>query len=635
MERRDGKGITGTGTALRAEPSAQTALREKVNSIPDMAGVYLFRDSAGRVIYVGKAVSLRDRVKSHLQRGRASAGPFGGLPDRIADVEYITTTSGVEALILEANLVRKYKPRYNIKLKDDKHFPYIRVTLDEEWPRAIVARSMRKDGSRYFGPYTRAHSVRDTLRALQRAFRFRTCSDEVMKHAKRPCLHYHIGRCLAPCRGLVDRETYLAGVRDLCSLLEGRGGDVIRGLESRMKHAAEALDFETAARLRDQIRAIEDIREKQSIVLPDMEDRDVVGLAWEGDDAFVQVFQVRDGKLLGRETFGLSDVSGAEPAEMLESFLELYYPAASSVPGEIVLPRRPTDCESLEGWLARLKGGRVRIRVPARGRLRDLVRMAETNAGLALEEARSGKGRDGETLQGALDDLAAAAGLKSRPRRIEGYDISNIQGRQPVGAMVVFTDGAPDKHQYRRFRIGSVNKPDDYAMMQEMVLRRFRRGLAEKRESAGEGGSRFSEFPDLVLVDGGRGQLNAVLEVLRHLGLQDIPALGLAKEREEVYLPDRVEPLRLPADSRALLLIRRLRDEAHRFAVGYHRKLRGKEGLKSALDDVPGVGPKRRSALLRRFGSARGVARATVEEIAAVEGIGPALAVKIKRALSE
>ncbi|MGE5484543.1 MAG: excinuclease ABC subunit UvrC [Ignavibacteriales bacterium] len=634
--------------------SAAERLHDKIKNLPESPGVYLFKDSRGRVIYVGKAISLRNRVRSYFQSSELYTRRLTGLLDNIADMEFITTSSEVEALILESNLIKKYKPRYNIKLRDDKHYPYIRVTLEEEWPRALIARSMKKDGSRYFGPYTRTGAVRETLRALHRVLGYRTCTNDVFKNARRPCLNYHIGRCMGPCRGLVDRETYAAAVRDMCSLLEGRGGDVIKRLKTRMERAAEALDFETAARLRDQLRAIQEIGEKQSIIIHDMKDRDVVGLASEGNDACVQVFQVREGKMLGRETFALSDVAGADQSEILGSFMKLYYSAATSIPVEVVLPAlpgEPAEWESIEAWLTSLKGSRVRLRVPARGRLRDLVDMAAKNARLALDEMKPREEREYERLESSLDKLASAVGLPSRPRRIEGYDISNIQGKQPVGSMVVFTGGRPDKDQYRRFHIRSKQTPDDFAMMQEMLLRRFRRGLAEREAvdhdagdsddagaghgvGAGDGARGFVDFPDLVMVDGGKGQLSAAVEVVEHLGLRDIPIIGLAKQEEEIFLPGRSDPVILPRDSDALFLIQRLRDEAHRFAIGYHRKLRGKEGLKSLLDEVPGIGPKRRSALLKRFGSVRSIAAAEVEEIARVEGIGPELARKVKDALA-
>ncbi len=631
-----------------AADEERASLLEKVRNLPERPGVYLFKDARGRVIYVGKAVSLRNRVRSYFQSSELYTRRLTGLLDRIADLEFITTSSEIEALILESNLIKKYKPRYNIRLRDDKHYPYIRVTLEEEWPRALIARTMKKDGSKYFGPYTNAGSARETLKALQRVFRYRTCANEVFKNARRPCLNYHIGRCLAPCRGMVEPEAYAAAVKDMCSLLEGRGGDVVARLKAGMEKAADALDFETAARLRDQIRAIEQIGEKQSIIIHDMKDRDAIGIAAEGNDACAQVFQVRGGKMIGRETFALSDVGGAEPPEILGSFIKLHYSAATSIPAEVVLPYALSERESIEAWLTGIKGSRVRLRVPARGRLKDLVEMAARNARLALDEMKPREEREAEMLRSSLDDLASAIGLSSGPLRIEGYDISNIQGRQPVGSMVVFTGGKPNKDQYRRFRIRYKQTPDDFAMMQEMLLRRFRRGLAELEEGeegagnaagarASEGAPAsggFAEFPDLIMVDGGKGQLSSAVEVLEHLGLREIPIIGLAKQEEEIFLPGRSDSILLPRDSHALYLIQRLRDEAHRFAIGYHRKLRGKEGLKSLLDEVPGIGPRRRSALLKRFGSVRSIAAAETSDIAAVEGIGPGLAQRVKEALA-
>ncbi|NPV69647.1 MAG: excinuclease ABC subunit UvrC [Firmicutes bacterium] len=633
-----GDGRVSEGPAIPAEAPA-SELIEKVRNLPELPGVYLFKDSRGKVIYIGKAISLRNRVRSYFQVGQAYTRRLTGLTANIADLEYITTGSEVEALILESNLVKKYRPRYNIKLRDDKHFPYLRITLDEDWPRALIARSMKKDGSRYFGPYTRAGSLRETLDLLRRVFPYRTCSNDAFRNARRPCLNYQIGRCLGPCCGHVGKEAYGGMIRDMCSFLEGRTRDVVSRLRSRMQGAAERLDFEEAARLRDQIRAVEDIAEKQNIIFTDMKDRDVVGVATAGNDAVAQVFQIRDGKMVGRETFALSDAAGAEPGEIAGSFLKLHYSSASSVPPEILLPAEPADFEAIEEWLSGLRGARVRTRVPSRGKPRELVEMAITNARLAIEEMKPEEEREAEEIRSALEGLSSAVGLTESPHRIEGYDISNIQGRQPVGSMVVFRDGRPDKSQYRKFRIKSRETPDDFAMMQEVLFRRFRRGLAEREERAdasprGEPPEGFAEFPDLILVDGGKGQLSAALEVLKALGLLHIPVIGLAKQEEEIFLPGRPDPVILPRDSKALYLIQRLRDEAHRFAVGYHRKLRGRQGLRSLLDEIPGIGAKRKSALLRRFGSVRGIARAASEDISAVEGIGPVLAGKIKEALS-
>lgn len=602
-------------------------LEDKVKLLPEEPGVYIFRDSRGDVIYVGKASSLKNRVKSYFQSARNLTARILSMVEQARDLDYIVTGSEVEALILESNLIKKYRPKYNIRLRDDKHYPYLRVTTNEEWPRVVVARSMEEDGSRYFGPYTRAGAVHETLHLIRKIFPLRTCSDNVFKNVERPCLNYHIKRCLAPCKNLVSREDYLSMVRDICLFLEGRPEVLANQVKERMEYYAENLEFEKAAKLRDQLWAIQEITEKQKIISNKMKNQDIMGVYIHSRDAMVQILQVRRGKMTGAEQLALSGPDNQSTPEVVRAALTQYYSVATEVPPEILLPVLPEDASLIEDWLSSLRGQKVKLLAPSRGQGKELVDMAARNAEFAMDEARPRSQRERELARKALEELARALGLPDAPARIECYDISNIQGQHAVGSMVVFEDGVPNKDAYRRFKIKTVEGQDDFAMMAEVIERRFKRGIRERQEGVDTAGS-FARFPELIVIDGGKGQLNAALGALSSLGLS-IPMIGLAKREEEIFKPGEPDPTVLDRHSQALMLLQRIRDEAHRFAVGYHRKIRSSESRKSILDEIPGVGPKRRAALLKQFGSIRAISEASVEELARVKGMNLAVAKKV------
>jgi excinuclease ABC subunit C len=609
-------------------------LQAVLKSLPDRPGVYLFKDARGLVLYVGKAQSLRHRVRSYWQKSRpADALLIQSALDRVADVEYTLTDSVSEALLLEANLVKRYQPRFNVKLKDDKSYPYIKITWADDFPRVERTRRLVNDGSRYFGPYASATSVDEAMNLIRRLFPFRTCTIDIRDGERalpRPCLLYHIKRCQGPCIEAISKPDYRRDLEQVVLFLEGRQDQVARRLESQMEEASAAMEFERAAGLRDKVRAIERTMEAQKMAGFARTEQDVLGLARRDGSAAVQLFAVRGGKLLGRDVFLLENVAGVSDAEVISVFVRQYYAAASSVPPRVLVPVALPDADELGEFLSDRRGGRVRFVLPQRGERRQLVALAAKNADehLAREQARW-LADEGKTLA-ALTELADALGLAVAPQRIECYDISNIQGANTVGSMVVFEDGRPRSGEYRRFRVQGVHGPDDVASHQEVLRRRFRR--APSGDEGSEEELRW-RMPDLVLIDGGKGQLHAARKVLDELGLHDLPVAALAKEREELFVVGRVAPIVLPATSPALYLVQRLRDEAHRFAITYHRKLRAKQAVRSAFDDLPGVGPKRKRALLRVFGSAKRVREAPVEQIAAVPGISAGLAARIKAGL--
>jgi len=610
-------------------------LEATLAGLPARPGVYLMRDARGSVLYVGKAQNLRARVRSYWQKQATGGGPgevhrIREAIDRVADVEYTLTDSVSEALLLEANLVKRFQPRFNVRLKDDKSYPYIRITLGEDFPRIERTRKLVNDGSRYFGPYASASSVDEAMNLIRRLFPFRTCTLDIRegeRALRRPCLLYHIKRCQGPCIEAVDRAAYRADIAQVELFLEGRQETLIRELRREMEAASARMEYERAAAMRDKVRSIERTMEDQKMAAFARTELDALGLARSGAQAAVQVFAVRAGKLIGRDVYILETPAEAGDDEALAGFVLQYYSRSTSVPPTVLLPSLPAEPADLEAFLADRRGHRVRLHVPERGEKRRLVDLASRNAAdfLAREQARW-LADEGKTLV-ALEELAAALGLPAPPLRIECYDISTIQGRETVGSMVVFEDGKPRTAAYRRFRIKGVAGQDDFASHAEMLRRRLH------REKAGEEGSAEElrwTLPDLIVVDGGKGQLAADVAVLEELGLAEIPIAGLAKEREELFLPGRADPVVLPATSSALYLVQRIRDEAHRFAITYHRDLRRKAAVKSAFDDLPGVGPARRRALLRTFGSAKRVREAPVEQVAAVPGIGPVLAARIK-----
>ena len=579
-------------------------VEEKLKLLPDSPGVYLMKDARGKIIYVGKAVVLKNRVRQYFQRNKGHTPKVRAMVEKIADFETIMTGSEVEALILECNLIKKHRPRYNISLKDDKSYPYVKVTLQEEFPRVFVTRRILKDGARYFGPYTNVTAVHESLKLLRRLFPLRSCR----QMGERPCLEYHIKRCIAPCTGNVDREEYDAMIRAVLLFLEGRTEDVERELSARMQAAAESYHFELAARLRDQLAAVRRVAEKQNIVTG-AGDQDAIGMARSDIGVCVQIFFIRAGKMLGREHFLLQGSEEESDEALLTAFLQQYYHQAAFVPREVLLPMELEETELLSEWLSEKKGGKVQIFVPQRGSKRDIVNMAEGNAEKYLrDEAERVKQANAQTL-GAVEELGHYLGLRELPNRMECFDISHNQGSETVASMVVFEGGLPKKSDYRRFKIRSAEgKPDDFKSMREVTTRRYGK-LTEE------------ELPDLIVIDGGKGQLSSALEIIRGAGHLKVPVVGLAKQFELIFVEGSSDPVVLPRHSQALYLIQRIRDEAHRFAITYHRKLRGKRNLVSVLDHIDGIGPKRRKMLWSHFGNLNRIKAASVEELAAVEGM--------------
>ena len=603
---------------------------EKLGQLPRRPGVYLMKDQRGKILYVGKAVDLRQRVRWYFQSSQKLSPKVRALVEKIHDLDYTVTDTEVEALILESNLIKEYRPRYNIDLKDDKQYPYLRVTLQEPFPRIHVARRVEKDGARYFGPFTNAGAVKETIRLIRRLFPLRHCRGPVVpRKERRPCLNHHIQRCLAPCSAEVTREDYRKVVDEIILFLEGKQDKLLRELAVRMAAAAENLEFEKAAQLRDQYRAVEAITEKQKIVATAGGERDIIAMAAGEDAGCAQLFAVRGGKLTGREHFLLTNPTGEGSSAMLAAFLHRFYHMAGEVPSEILLSETVPDPALMEAWLGKQKGGRVRLHVPQRGAKKELVRLALDNAVMFLEqEVLREKTRNPLV---ALSALADTIGLDNPPLRIEGYDVSHLHGEGTVASMVVFEQGMPLPPDYRRFHIRSVDRPDDYAAMKEVLIRRFTRFTETIR--TGEKPINITDpfllAPDLILIDGGLGQLNAALSALSSLGLTDFAIISLAKEEELIFLPGKSEPLRLPKHVPALQLLQRIRDEAHRFAVTLQRKQRSVAKGGSFLLEVPGIGEKRRKALLLHFGSFAAIRRASAAELAVVSGMNAALAANL------
>ncbi|MBX5476469.1 MAG: excinuclease ABC subunit UvrC [Clostridia bacterium] len=615
------------GRTAAVEPP--DAVREKLARLPDRPGVYLYKDARGAVIYVGKATSLRSRVRSYWHASRAREGRVLLMLRHVADLETIVCDNEVEALVLESNLIKKHRPKYNVRLRDDKQYPWLRLDLNEKWPRLTMVRQRRDDGARYFGPYADSGALKETVAVLRRVFPYRTCSDRRLAQGGRPCLYYHIRRCPAPCVGYVTEEDYMRQMRQLVDFLEGRDASLLRTLEDEMEAAAEALEFERAADLRDRIRALREVSESQKVVLRRVADRDAVALARRGDLIAAQVFFVREGRVEGRETFLLHAGVDESPEAVMAAFLEQYYTEGAAVPGEVLVDVEPEGRETLEAYLSRQRGRRVVIRRPVRGEARRLMDLVRENAEERLAEELWRRERARDDAQAALEELQEALGLPEPPLRIECYDISNTQGSHIVAAMTVFEDGRPRPSEYRRFKIQTVHGlPNDFASMQEVLYRRFRRA---KEDTTGK----WSRLPDLIIIDGGKGQLSAAMEVLHALGFEDIPTFGLAKEEELLFQPGRSEPIALPRQSPALHLLQHIRDEAHRFGLEYHRRLRSSGALRSRLDEIPGIGPKRRKALMKAFGSPEEILRAGPEAIAALPGFNRKLAEAVCAALAD
>lgn len=594
---------------------AAVDLAAKVAQLPDRPGVYLYKDGKGQIVYVGKAASLRSRVRSYFQESRARDAKTDALVGQIRDLECIVTGNELEALILESNLVKRHRPRYNIILRDDKHYPFLKLTTNEEYPRLVVARRVQRDGAAYFGPFYPATAMRETLRLVRQLFPLRTCRIKIDGKKSRPCLQYYIHRCNAPCTSLETKDGYDRTVREVERFLEGKNDGLAQELTVQMEVAAAEEKFEQAARLRDRVQALNTVRERQKIISTEDSDQDIVGVVRQGQDACVQLFFVRRGRLLGRESFFFDRLSGSSEGEVLSAFLRQFYAREVVPPPEILLSVDVPEAELTGEWLAGRRGGRVELLAPQRGRKRELVAMAEENAALALQSHLLSRGN---RTQAVLDELQRALGLPEPPHRIEAFDVSTFQGGETVASMVVWTDGEMAKDEYKRYRIRTVTGTDDFAAMHEAVSRRYGRVL----EADGV-------LPDLILLDGGRGQLAAGLKALEAIGLDYVPMVSLAKRAEEVYTPDRLEPLVLDLTSPALHALQKVRDEAHRFAVTYHKKLRTRRTISSVLDQIPGVGPALRTSLLKTLGSARAVRGASVAQLAAVPKVRPKLAQRI------
>lgn len=577
------------------------------------------------VLYVGKAVNLRNRLRSYFQSSATHSPRVLRLVDDAADLDFFVTDSELEALILECNLIKRHRPHYNVRLKDDKRYPYIKITWQEDFPRVNVVRRMLADGARYFGPYTSSAAMRQTLALLRRIFPYLTCKRKITGSDERSCLYHHIGRCLAPCIGAVSKDDYRDMMQQVCLFLEGKGEEVLASLRQRMETAAENMEFERAANLRDQIDAVERVIERQRVVSASLVDQDAIAIAREDGEVCTQVFFVRSGKLVGHEYFLMEGGGDVEEPEILSSFLKQFYDHAAHVPPEILLPAEIEENQVIERWLTERRGGKVSLRVPRRGQKRKLLEMVEENARETLSHLLAREQIERTRALSGLNDLQTQLGLHGPPLRIEAYDISNLQGVAATGSMVVFAAGAPAKSEYRRFKIRAAQGPDDYAMMQQVLRRRFRRAAAEERETQGS----WAQIPDLIVVDGGKGQLNAALEVLAEQGLEGVPIIGLAKAREEIFTPAESEPVVLPRDSEALHLLQRLRDEAHRFAIVYHKAVRRSQSLSSILEEIPGIGPRRRRALLKRFTSLDAIRKASLEELSSVEGMNENMARRV------
>lgn len=598
-------------------------LEERLQNLPGEPGVYLMKDHGGRIIYVGKAVSLKSRVRSYFQKS-AKNEKTELMVRAVADLETIVTHTELEALILESTLIKKHHPRFNIVLRDDKNYPYLRLDLKAEYPRLDVVRGLKKDGAIYYGPYVPAGGMWEILSLIRRTFPLATCKKEFKKDKpERPCVQHQIGRCVAPCSGEVDKDAYRDMVGQVRLFIEGKNRDLVDLLKQRMEESSERMEYERAAELRDRIAKIEGSFEKQKMISPGFENQDVIGISAEGGHSDIQVLFIRNGMLLGRKDFYISDVHGMSDEDVLGDFLHQFYAKEMIVPAEVLLPLDVPDRIVLETWLTSKREAKVEVAVPQRGRKRELVQMASDNAAQSLKEHLLSRRSKERILLRLQEEL----GLRNLPRRIEAFDISNIQGTESVASMVSFENNLPEKRHYKRFKIRSVEGQDDFASMAEVIQRRYARAKEE------------GTLPDLILIDGGKGQLNAALDVLIALGITDPDVIGLAKARsgeegsqrefERVFLPGVEEPVILDPTSSTTHLVARVRDEAHRFAITYHRKLREKKAVRSELDDIPGIGETRKKALLRHFGSVAKVRQATVEELADMKGMSKKAAVAI------
>ncbi len=597
-------------------------VQEKLATLPTCPGCYLHKDATGRVIYVGKAVNLRNRVRSYFQNSANLTPKVRRLVSVIADLEYIVCDSELEALVLECSLIKKYQPHYNVRLRDDKHYPYLCLTTSEPFPRLIITRRVRQDNNRYFGPFTNSRAVRSTMELVNRVFPLVSCGKKFDGRAvQKPCLYYHLGQCLAPCAGLADRDAYKTAVAEVADFLDGRQERIVKNLRKEMEAAAEDLDFERAARIRDRIQAVEDVLQRQKVVSTQMTDQDVIAVVADEtglNGSCVQMFYIRGGKLIGQNHFMVEGSSEETQADVVQEFVKQYYQSAAYIPQEILLPHAIAEAEIVQSWLRQQKGRKVEIQVPVRGDRRRLVELAADNAKHALEQMKAELRAQLNSTGKALEELADALDLAEAPSRIECFDISNTQGAHQVASMVVCTDGKMNKQEYRRFKIKRDDGiPNDFASMEEVLTRR----LTEARE----GNERFLPLPDLLIVDGGKGQVTAASQAMIASGVQ-VPLVGLAKQFEHLILPDTALPVILPRTSQALYLVQRIRDEAHRFANTYGANVRGKAMTRSTLEEIPGIGPRRRKALQLHFGSVAKIRAATIDEIVTAPGMTRLLA---------
>src|SRR5579884_612817 len=598
------------------------AVEEKLATLPTKPGCYLYKDSSGTIIYVGKAVNLRNRVRSYFQKSASHPPKVRRLVSHIADLEYMVTDSELEALVLECSLIKKQQPHYNVRLRDDKQYPYLCLTTSEPFPRLVLVRRVRQDGNRYFGPYPGSRAVYATMELIKRIFPLISCGKSFDgAPVQKPCLYYHMGQCLAPCAGLADRQEYAAVVKDVADFLEGRQEQIIKKLRQQMEAAVEALEFERAARLRDRLQGVEEVLQRQKVITTEMIDQDVIAVVEDNtglNGACVQMFFIRGGKLIGQNHFLVEGTGEETPADVVQEFVKQYYQNASFIPQEILLPCDMDEVLIIQSWLRQKKGRKVEIQVPARGDKKKLVEMATENAVHALEQIKAEMRAKLGNTERALSELAEALGLSEPPQRIECYDISNTQGQNQVASMVVCEKGEMSKQEYRRFKIRREDeKPNDFASMREVLTRRLREAQANN--------PKFSRLPDLIIVDGGRGQVSSAVAAMEETGVR-VPVCGLAKQFEHLFLPDEPDPVILPRTSQALYLVQRIRDEAHRFANTYQANVRDKRNTRSLLDDIPGIGPKRRKALQMYFGSVSKMKAATLAELAAAPGMNLKLA---------
>ncbi len=609
-------------------------------TLPAKPGCYIYRNAEGTIIYVGKAISLKNRVRSYFHSDSSHDAKTRRLVRDIVDIEWIVVGSELEALILEMNLIKKHRPKYNIRLKDDKRYPYIKVHWGEAFPRVTVTRQMDEDGSRYFGPYTSAWAVYQTLEALRRIFPYLTCDREITGLDKRACLYFDIKLCTAPCIGAIDQAGYRQMISDFMEFLGGHSEEIVSRLEAEMLKASEEMRFEKAAAVRDQLKAVSSIIERQKIVFAtDYKDSDVLAMARSDGEACVQIFFIRGGKLIGREYFILEGTEDTNNQEVMTEFVKQFYTEAANIPEQVMIPEeiQVEEAKIIGQWLRSKRGGqKVELMVPKDGQPHDLVEMAAENASETLQALRAQWQADAHKQEQALGELQSALKLSAPPNRIECYDVSHTQGVATVGAMIVFEQGTPAKNLYRKFNINStsIGAPDDFASMEEMLTRRFKRWRAAQETEAGPGSkpdASFSFLPDLIIIDGGKGQLGRVVKVLEEFDLFDkVPVVGLAKQEEEIFFPHNSVPLLLPRHSQGLYLVQRIRDEAHRYGITAHRARRSKQGLASQLDSIPGIGPTRRKALLKHFGSMDKIKEASLEELAAVKGMSGSAAESVK-----